>query len=690
MSTLSPDNATVVQPSPFETLQDLQSLVETRDTTYNNPNDIGDGRQTGSEPEGPRHHALLPPDFLWGEKTGEVFSQLVFSAYEEVVHWRHNIFLIPSGRAGKTFVRELARLYQAYADASTLECIALKAGTVLQCLLLQKPHAKSKSKDHSTHLERRLKLWLDGDISTLLREGRCIQRHLPSPTNQEDNLEKNARVFSRLMLQGKVNAALRFISKDTNRGILSLDSLIPTGKDLNGEITWQTAIDVLREKHPKGKVAPAETLLSESESHTAEFYHDPIVFEQITGEAIRQAALHTHGAAGPSGVDAYAWRRFCSSFKSASTDICNALAAVARRLCTTDVHPDGLTAFVACRLIPLNKNPGVRPIGIGEVPRRIMAKAILRTIGDDVQSAAGPLQACAGHEAGCEAAVHTMKEIYSHDDTEAILLVDATNAFNVINRQAALHNIQVLCPSISTVLNNTYRAPVRLFVMGEGEIESTEGTTQGDPLAMAMYALAATPLIRRLKEMKSDVKQVWFADDATAAGKLRALLQWWQHLTVIGPSFGYYPNASKTHLVVKPDLMDEAAEIFHSTKVQITSKGQRHLGAAIGTPSFAEEYVALKVEKWSAEISALSSLAHSQPHVAYAAFVHGIAAKWKYVMRTINNTSQLFQPLETVIHQQLIPALTGREPCSPEERVLFSLPARHGGLNILNPMAIAE
>ena len=298
-----------------------------------------------------------------------------------------------------------------------------------------------------------------------------------------------------------------------------------------------------------------------------------------------------------------------------------------RRLCTTDVHPDGLTAFVACRLIPLNKNPGVRPIGIGEVPRRIMAKAILRTIGDDIQSAAGPLQACAGHEAGCEAAVHAMKEIYSHDDTEAILLVDATNAFNVINRQAALHNIQVLCPSISTVLNNTYRTPVRLFVMGEGEIESTEGTTQGDPLAMAMYALAATPLIRRLKEMKSDVKQVWFADDATAAGKLRALLQWWQHLTVIWPSFGYYPNASKTHLVVKPDLMDEAAEIFHSTKVQITPKGQRHLGAAIGTPSFAEEYVALKVEKWLAEISANSFLAHSQPHAAYAAFVHGISAK---------------------------------------------------------------
>ena len=109
----SPDNAPdpmkgeVVQPSSFQTFQDLQLSVETCDTTYNNLNDIGDGRQTSSEPEGPRHHALLPPDFLWGEKTGEGFSQLVSSAYEEVVHWRHNIFFIPSRRAGKAFVREL-------------------------------------------------------------------------------------------------------------------------------------------------------------------------------------------------------------------------------------------------------------------------------------------------------------------------------------------------------------------------------------------------------------------------------------------------------------------------------------------------------------------------------------------------------------------------------------------------------
>ena len=93
-------------------------------------------------------------------------------------------------------------------------------------------------------------------------------------------------------------------------------------------------------------------------------------------------------------------------------------------------------------------------VGIGEVPRRIIAKSILKVVGNDVQEAAGPVQACAGHEAGCEAAIHAMKEIMSSDETQGVLLVDASNAFNTINRQAALHNIGVICPSISTVLNN--------------------------------------------------------------------------------------------------------------------------------------------------------------------------------------------------------------------------------------------
>ena len=56
-----------------------------------------------------------------------------------------------------------------------------------------------------------------------------------------------------------------------------------------------------------------------------------------------------------------------------------------------------------------------------------------------------------------------------------------------------------------------------MFITGGGEIPSTEGKTQGDCLAMAMYALTITPLIGQLRQCCPDVHQVWYADDATAA-----------------------------------------------------------------------------------------------------------------------------------------------------------------------------
>ena len=77
----------------------------------------------------------------------------------------------------------------------------------------------------------------------------------------------------------------------------------------------------------------------------------------------------------------------------------------------------------------MDKKSGVRPIGIGDVPRRILAKAILYIIGNDIQLAAGALQTCAGQNAGAEAAVHAMKNLFEKEDTEAVLLVVANNAF---------------------------------------------------------------------------------------------------------------------------------------------------------------------------------------------------------------------------------------------------------------------
>ena len=155
-------------------------------------------------------------------------------------------------------------------------------------------------------------------------------------------------------------------------------------------------------------------------------------------------------------------------------------------------------------------------------------------------------------------------------------------------------------------------------------------------------------------------------------------------------SLWLFPNAIKTYLIVKPQYLDSATALFQGTNVQITCLGQWHLGAAIGSRSFTEEYVSKKVKLWCNEILTLSTIAKTHPHSTYAAFVHGVLCKWNYVMHTVDLVGSLFQPLKDAIHEHFIPALTERDPCSVLEQELLALSCRFGGLNIPNPTTLCE
>ena len=97
------------------------------------------------------------------------------------------------------------------------------------------------------------------------------------------------------------------------------------------------------------------------------------------------AALKSQGGASPSGLDSQGWRRLRTSFRKASSDLCNSVELLARRICTTTVDPVGLAPLTACRLVTLDKCPRVLLVGIGETIRRIIAKAILHIIGPEIQ-----------------------------------------------------------------------------------------------------------------------------------------------------------------------------------------------------------------------------------------------------------------------------------------------------------------
>ena len=209
------------------------------------------------------------------------------------------------------------------------------------------------------HFERRPKSWEEGDSDGLMREGRGIQNHIR--TNHGKRMQKadmdshNVRLFTNLMLPGKVHSAMRFLSDNQGSGVLDLDENVDDSKIVR---------DVLAEKHPSGREIKEEALIGNGEEPPTPH---PVLFKQLTGQSIRAAALRVQGSTDPSGIDAAGWRRICTGFHRHSSDLRSALSRCARGLCTDFVDPQGLDALLACRLIPLDKNPGVRPVGICEV-----------------------------------------------------------------------------------------------------------------------------------------------------------------------------------------------------------------------------------------------------------------------------------------------------------------------------------
>ena len=268
-----------------------------------------------------------------------------------------------------------------------------------------------------------------------------IQRRLGNSHRATDPPNR-AKIFANL-----VNLALRYLSDDQGGGILPLSDDV---------------MEQLKEKHPEPQGFQLGSLLFGPIKDVPD-----TLYYEINGDMVRDATLRTKGSGRPSGVDANGFRRIltCKSFKRSGTELCEAIASMTKRLCTEYVDPRGLEAILANRLIPLDKGEGaVRPIGVGEVLRRIMGKCVTKVTKPDVIDASGSLQVCAGHKSGSEAVIHAMRELFEHDNSDTVLLIDTLNAFNSLNRAAALHNIRVLCPSIATYTINTDREPARLFI----------------------------------------------------------------------------------------------------------------------------------------------------------------------------------------------------------------------------------
>ena len=305
-----------------------------------------------------------------------------------------------------------------------------------------------------------------------------LTNFLKSAMHYRNELERNENYFfNRQLNSTKVANAISTLQNEQNGGVL----------DLQEKINGETVLQLLKSKQPSSQPYDPALVVDDWPNTLPQ---NPSKFQRIDAHVIRRATLKSGGGHGQPGFDDLEWRRYLTASGSCSESLCRTVAKIAVRVATEEQDPTSLQAYNACRLLPPDKSPGVRPIGVGEVLRRIIGRTIVSCIQTDLKQLGGSQQLCMGQRSGIEHANYSLRGNF--DENEAVLLIDATNAFKLLNRKLALESIKITCPAPFNAVKNSYSSPSPLYVIGT-TLWSEGGTTQGDPLAMCMYGVAILP-----------------------------------------------------------------------------------------------------------------------------------------------------------------------------------------------------
>ena len=122
----------------------------------------------------------------------------------------------------------------------------------------------------------------------------------------------------------------------------------------------------------------------------------------VTGELVERVAKKLSGSAGPSGVDSISMPHWLLKFGEASASLRKSITKLVEWLANGYPPWTAYRAMTWSRLVGLDKYPGVRPIGIGNILRRLVCKVLLIVVGNEATRACGTDQLCSRLEARIE------------------------------------------------------------------------------------------------------------------------------------------------------------------------------------------------------------------------------------------------------------------------------------------------
>ena len=120
----------------------------------------------------------------------------------------------------------------------------------------------------------------------------------------------------------------------------------------------------------------------------------------ITKYTVTAVAEILSGGAGPGGADSVALQHWLMRFGAASAELRLIFGDFVEWLGNGRPPWSAYRALMGFRLVALDKQPGIRPAGVGETWRRMMVKCLLRVAGPEAKASCGMTQLAGGLEAG--------------------------------------------------------------------------------------------------------------------------------------------------------------------------------------------------------------------------------------------------------------------------------------------------
>lgn len=331
--------------------------------------------------------------------------------------------------------------------------------------------------------------------------------------NDSANLRRTVR---RLIDAGRVNSAMKRVLDDGRVIVPSAESL-----------------EALKQKH-----LPASSTAIIGVPQNAQ----PLVLERSSIErAIRSMSVAS--AAGPDGLFVSHLKQMLGADAGAAKESFITSLYAFSSACTAGRMPQQIARFFfGASLIALRKKDGgIRPIAVGCVLRRVIAKAACSLLREQAANLLCPRQLGIGVSDGATAAAHAARRFLSScKENEGILKLDFKNAFNTVDRSHMLTAVYTHFPELAHFTFSSYGTASYLF-HGSQHIESAQGVQQGDPLGPLLFSIStfevtSTPYCRFA---------VWYLDDGSIGGSAREVLASLDRVAESCASIGLELNITK-------------------------------------------------------------------------------------------------------------------------------------------------